>query len=197
MAGEGFSKHASTVLRENRNLRRKKSMFKKERTFLNHKSSEIKTHIDEVVTKKPSKYELSKIRTSVLQDRRKEVILSVWIVLICAFLLWVFADMAYKSQAENVIRSAAEVEVENFQEKLDKYNYLISSGDEWYESEKYYNAAFQYRLALEIFPNDTVAYDKLISAYDLNCMHNNRNCGKSQEVIESFKQLKKPEPNSN
>lgn len=196
MAGEGFSKHASTVLRENRNLRRKKSMFKKERTFLNQKSSEIKTHVDEVVTKKPSKYELSKIRDRVLQDRRKEVILSVWIVLICAFLIWIFTDMAQKSEAERVIRSIAEVEVENFQEKLDKYNYLISSGDEWYDSGKYYNAAFQYRLALEVFPKDTIAYEKLILAYDSNCTYNNRNCGKSQEVIESFKQLKESESKS-
>ena len=186
MAGEGFSKHASTSLRDNRNLRRKKSMFKKERSFLNQKSSEIKTNVDHIVTKKPSKYQLSKIREGIIDDRRKQMITSIWVVLICVLLFWFFTDRAYESQRQSVIRSVSEVETVDFQEQLEKYNYLISSGDEWYSKEKYYNAAFQYRLALEVFPKDTIAYEKLISAYDSNCFYNKRNCGKSEELIESF-----------
>ena len=89
MAGEGFSKHASTSLRDNRNLRRKKSMFKKERSFLNQKSSEIKTNVDHIVTKKPSKYQLSKIREGIIDDRRKQMITSIWVVLICVLLFQV------------------------------------------------------------------------------------------------------------
>lgn len=186
MAGEGFSKHASTSLRDNRNLRRKKSMFKKERTFLNQKSSEIKTNVDEIVTKKPSKYQLSKIKEAIIDDRRKQMITSLWVVLVCILLFWFFTDKAYESQRQSVIRSVAEVEVVDFKEQLEKYNYLISSGDEWFNKEKFYNAAFQYRLALEVFPQDTIAYQKLIVAYDSNCFHDQRNCGKSQELKEAF-----------
>ena len=186
MAGEGFSKHASTSLRDNRNLRRKKSMFKKERTFLNQKSSEIKTHVDEIVTKKPSKYQLSKIREGILDDRRKQAITSLWIVVVCIVLFWFFTDKAYESQRSTVMRSVEEVETRDYQEDLKKYTYLITSGDEWYDQEKYYNAAFQYRLALELFPQDTIAFEKLSLAYELNCLHNKRNCGKSEELQAKF-----------
>lgn len=186
MAGEGFSKHASTSSRENRNLRRKKSMFKKERTFLNQKSSQIKTNVQEIITKKPSRYELSKIKEAVLNDRRKQFITSLWVVFVCAFVFWYFTDMAFESQKEFVERSVEEVEARNYQEELKQYNYLIESGDEWYNQEKYYNAAFQYRLALEIFPKDTIAFERLMIAYDLNCLNSKRNCGKSDELQHQF-----------
>eukprot|EP00237_Pycnococcus_provasolii_P011981 CAMPEP_0205958008 /NCGR_PEP_ID=MMETSP1459-20131121/47371_1 /ASSEMBLY_ACC=CAM_ASM_001120 /TAXON_ID=41880 /ORGANISM="Pycnococcus provasolii, Strain RCC931" /LENGTH=112 /DNA_ID=CAMNT_0053330519 /DNA_START=240 /DNA_END=578 /DNA_ORIENTATION=- len=71
-------------------------------------------------------------------------------------------------------------------ERLEKYNYYLSSGDEWYHQEKYYNAAFQYRLALEVFPRDPMALEKLIQAYDSNCFYDNRNCGKSEALMKSF-----------
>ena len=68
MAGEGFSKHASISLRENRSLMRKKRMFKKERVFLNQKSHDIKTHVNQISTKKASKYQLSKIREKIVEN---------------------------------------------------------------------------------------------------------------------------------
>jgi hypothetical protein len=78
-------------------------------------------------------------------------------------------------------------QTERTSERLKEYNYYISSGDDWFNQEKYYNAAYQYRLALEVFPRDSIAREKLIKAYDSNCFYDNRNCGKSEALMSSYK----------
>jgi hypothetical protein len=66
------------------------------------------------------------------------------------------------------------------------YDYLISSGDEWLTNKEYHNAAFQYRLALDLFPKDSLATMRLISASDLNCEVNGKDCGESERLMEAF-----------
>ena len=186
MAGEGFSKHASTSLRENRNLRRKKSMFKKERTFLNQKSSDIKTDSGHIPYKKPSKYLLSKIKEETFDRRKKETITILWVVLISFLLFWIIGNYVFQREKRMSARILNNAQKEELQKKAERYQYLISSGDDWYDAKKYYNAAFQYRLALELFPNDSIALYRLISAYDSNCIVDKRNCGKSEKLLENF-----------
>ena len=71
MAGEGFSKHASISLRENRSLMRKKRMFKKERVFLNQKSHDIKTHVNQISTKKLQNISYLKSEKKSLMNKEK------------------------------------------------------------------------------------------------------------------------------
>ena len=186
MAGEGFSKHASISLRENRSLMRKKRMFKKERVFLNQKSHDIKTHVNQISTKKASKYQLSKIREKIVDEQRKETMVLFVIGLLCFLFTWLIVSNALEFQEERVNTGKTAGKAQISEEKQRKCLYYISSGDEWFGSKKYYNAAFQYRLALKIFPSDTVALKRLVMAYDLNCSINLRNCGKSKEVLASF-----------
>lgn len=63
---------------------------------------------------------------------------------------------------------------------------MISSGDEWLEKGKYYNAIFQYKLALEVFPKDSIATFRLIDATDLNCKVHNKNCGESDAFMDQY-----------
>lgn len=186
MAGEGFSKHASISLRESRSLMRKKRMFKKERVFLNQKSHDIKTHINQISTKKASKYQLSKIREKIVDEQRKETMILFVIALLCFLFTWLIVSNTLKFQEEGANAGKTAEKGQISEEKQRKYLYYISSGDEWFSSKKYYNAAFQHRLALKIFPSDTVALNRLVMAYDLNCNINQRNCGKSKEVLALF-----------
>ena len=71
MAGEGFSKYASISLRENRSLMRKKRMFKKERVFLNQKSHDIKTHVNQISTKKLQNISYLKSEKKSLMNKEK------------------------------------------------------------------------------------------------------------------------------
>ena len=102
MAGEGFSKHASISLRENRSLMRKKRMFKKERVFLNQKSHDIKTHVNQISTKKASKYQLSKIREKIVDAQRKETMILFVIGLLCFLFTWLIVSNALEFQEERV-----------------------------------------------------------------------------------------------
>ena len=111
MAGEGFSKYASISLRENRSLMRKKRMFKKERVFLNQKSHDIKTHVNQISTKKASKYQLSKIREKIVDEQRKETMMLFVIALLCFLFTWRIVSNALKFQKKNVFFS---LDLENF-----------------------------------------------------------------------------------
>ena len=73
-----------------------------------------------------------------------------------------------------------------FEKKLVKYNRLISSGDESLKEKRYFSAIYDYRLALEVFPEDSLATFRLITVCDLNCEINLNNCGESEKLLEDF-----------
>lgn len=67
-----------------------------------------------------------------------------------------------------------------------QYDQLMINGDQWLSEGKYNDAAIQYRTALKLFPQDSIATFRLISASDLNCEVNAKDCGESERLMEAF-----------
>lgn len=186
MAGEGFSKHASTSLKDNKRHLRKKSLFKKERTFLNLKRETIQTNYGKIDSKIISQKELRKIRKETLEDTKHAFRIE-WLLFFAIIGLGVLMGVRYaqrNSQLEELIHTKENLEY--YEQNIEEYNYLISNGDDWMREKKYHNAAFQYEKALKIFPKDSVGIYRLISAYDLQCKFENKNCEKREELLNSL-----------
>lgn len=186
MGGQGFMRHASESLKQNRRELRKKNLFKRERSFLNLKDGDFNTPNDAIESKKLSKKELKKYKEKTVRSRsRDETYYALVACFSAAMLILLSIYIATKTNEQEQIISS-KVEAVNFEENLAKFNYLISSGDDWFEQKKYHNAAFQYRHALDLFPGDSIAFVKLTTAYDLNCKVNQKNCGESEKLLEKY-----------
>lgn len=71
-------------------------------------------------------------------------------------------------------------------EKMKKFNDLIISGDDYLIQGDYKQATRQYRLALYLFPHDSIATFRLISASGLNCKVNSEDCSENLELLEAY-----------
>jgi hypothetical protein len=186
MAGEGFARHGSTSLNENRRLLKRKKLFEKERSFLNLKNEVFHKDSEGILSKDLSKSERRRYRNKTRHSYSKDKFYTRIITGLGLILFFTVSVGLYVNTAQRELSIKENAQNSKTTEKLKEYDYYISSGNEWYAKEKYYNAAFQYQLALNIFPNDSIALEKLIQAYDSNCFYDQRNCGKSQELMKSF-----------
>lgn len=71
-------------------------------------------------------------------------------------------------------------------EKMKKYNEFIMTGDESLVRGDYKEASDQYRSALFIYPNDSLATIRLISASGLNCKVNFEDCNENLQLLEAY-----------
>lgn len=186
MAGEGFARHGSTSLNENRRLLNRKKLFEKERSFLNLKNEVFHKDSEGILSKDLSKSERRRYRNKTKRSYSKDRFYTRMITVIGMILFLMVSVGLYVNTEKRELSISENRQNTKTAEKLQEYDYYISSGNEWYEKKKYYNAAFQYRLALNVFPNDSIALEKLIQAYDSDCFYDQRNCGKSQELMKSF-----------
>ena len=136
-----------------------------------------------IPTKKLSKRERRSYKSKTLKSYKKDrlygsLIVFFGVTLLIVFLVWFYART--EQQEKTLVKTVTK-------EKIDRYDYLISSGDQWLEKKKYFNAIFQYRLALEVFPQDSLATFRLITASELNCEIYNNNCGESEKLLEQYK----------
>jgi len=79
MGGEGSTQHMIITMRNNLNMLRRKSMFKRERTFLSVKKEYYKASKGKIASKKLTKEELLLIRNKVIANRRSESIRT-WLI---------------------------------------------------------------------------------------------------------------------
>lgn len=72
------------------------------------------------------------------------------------------------------------------QEKDDFHTFLISDGDDYMENGKWHNAIFQYKKALELFPNNYDAKYRLGYAYTYRCRNEGKECIKGTEYLDKL-----------
>mmetsp|Transcript_15970 Transcript_15970/g.23527 ORF Transcript_15970/g.23527 Transcript_15970/m.23527 type:complete len:190 (-) Transcript_15970:631-1200(-) len=186
MAGEGFARHGSTSLNENRKLIKRRKLFDKERSFLNLKNKVFHKDSEGIALKSLSKKERRHYRAKTKRSYAKDIFYTRLIVIIGITLFVIMSFSLYLNTSKRELVIEGHQQTARTTKRLKEYNYYINSGDAWYNQKKYYNAAFQYRLALEVFPKDSIALEKLIQAYDANCFYDQRNCGKSEALMTSF-----------
>lgn len=185
MAGEGFARHGSTSLNENMKLLKRKRIFEKERSFLNLKNQIFMKNSDHIRSPQLSETERMHYQNKTKHSFAKDQRVTGMIAIVGVVVIIIITLNLYVKTGQREISIKQYNQELKIKEKVNSYEYYIKSGDQWYQEKKYYNAAFQYRLALEVFPNDVIAREKLIRAYDANCFYDNRNCGKSEALLQS------------
>ena len=206
MGGAGHMASMNTILSNNKKLLRKVSIFKKDRSFMSSRKAYLKALDGKVDIRKLSKQELRSIREKVIREREKEetknLIISVLIIIpiiILSYNLYNnFIQYQDKRLNDNFVPDKELEQIiiqQEKQEKIDKYYFFIDSGDDWIEKRNWKNAIFQYKNAVQEFPEKYEANYRLALAYSYNCKFKNKDCDKGLILVDRL--LKVTPNNSN
>ncbi|MBJ2175609.1 hypothetical protein JBL43_15260 [Aureibaculum sp. A20] len=176
MGGEGSMQSMITILRNNKNLLRKKSFFKRDRTFLSTRKEYYKASKGKINLKKASKQELKIIRERVIKQRKFENI-KIWFVTISLLLPILFFILYSTNVFENQKLDNIEDQKDIYlKEHINTYSYYLDEGDKWIEKRHWNNAIYRYQQAVKLFPNEYEANYRLALAYSYNCKFDKKNC---------------------
>lgn len=183
MAGGGSIQGMATILRNNKQLLRKRNTFR--RGFGYGKlRKEYRKYAKEGLESEPiSQKELSAIRQKIIKQKRKENMLSGIILVLVVSLAVAFSYKMYKNLEEYQVKEN-EVFLEG---NTNKYLFYIKDGDKWLEKGRYHNAIFQYTLAKEIYPAEYDISYRLALAYGARCKYEQLDCEKGKEILNDLR----------
>lgn len=165
MGGEGS---IQPLLNNNKNLLRKKSFFKRDKSASVQKATLLKNNSGELAFEKVSDEDLEKIKSEIQSKaKRIDIINGIYatiaIIIICSLLTLyirhtIKIDRAYKLQTEKLM----------LQEKAAKnqriYDVYVEEATEQFEKRHWKNAIHFYKKALVKKPNDSLATIQLIQS---------------------------------
>lgn len=185
LGGTSSAQAMITILNNNKKLLRKKRYFKKERSFLNLKNEYYKAAGGEMNFKTASKQQLAEIRQRFIQRRQKEAYISITII---AFIMMLITYFTYTQiNASNEVMT--KVNAAQHQIKLDNYLFYINDGDDYLKKNQWHNAIFQYKKALEIFPNEYHIKYRLAYAYTYRCRNEQKDCDTGLAYINALMEV--------
>ncbi len=189
MAGEGSIQAMINSLRNNKNLLRKRSIFKKERTFLSTKKEYYKAAQGEFDLKKATKEELKTLREKIIKQRKIENRKSWSIVLaVMISLVLILINATYKTNKKEIER--IETAKDNYLiEHINDYIYYLEEGDKWIEKKNWNNATYRYEQAVKLFPEEYEANYRLALSYGYSCSYKNKNCEKGRRLTNQLLKL--------
>jgi len=189
MGGEGSIQSMITMLRNNRQLLRKKSIFKRDRTFLNTKKEYYKAAQGYIDLKKASKEELLVIRKKIIKQRRLENVIA-WSIVLAIMIpiigFGIYASTKINHENKEKIEDIKETYLED---NINEFYYLIEEGDKWIEKKNWNNAIYRYTQAVELFPDDFEANYRLALAYSYDCRYNNKYCEDGAKLTDRLQEF--------
>jgi hypothetical protein len=183
MAGGGSIQGMATILRNNKQLLRKRDTFRRGFGFGKLRKEYRKYAEGKMESEPISQKELSEIREKIVKQKRKENIISGGILVLVVCLAVAFSFKIYKNLEEYQVKENA-VFVEG---NTNKYLFYIEDGDKWLEKGRYHNAIFQYTLAKEIYPGEYDVNYRLALAYGGKCKYERSGCKEGRAIMENLK----------
>lgn len=191
--------HMIITLRNNKKLLRRKGMFKKERSFLQSNKEDFATDTGGVPTETISEEKLATIRKKIISSRKKRNLrlglflgISLPLVIMMGFYFFQGYSLGFE-RLENTGPNQLNIAVEKVSRSEERYLYFIKDGDKWLQKKSYYNAIFQYKNAVEIFPSEFTGQYRLAVAYSYQCQYKFEGCEEGMQIVE---RLEKEFPNS-
>jgi len=185
MGGGGSIQGMNNSLNNNKKLLRKKSLFKKERSFLNLKRAYFKAAEGEINVRNATKEQLAAIRKKVLNQRRREnrilTAIASSVILLTSFLLYPHISAAVKNPP-----STNNAEQVHSAQDTEDFNFYISEGDKYLKQSKWHNAVFQYKKAVELFPSEYDGMYRLAYAQVYRCRNTGVNCISGRELVDKL-----------
>jgi len=165
MGGEGS---IQPLLNNNKNLLRKKSLFKRDKSASTQKAALLKNNTGELEFKKTSQEELQRIKIEIKRKAKKtDINNGIYAGIAIIFLISLMTiyinnaikmDKQYKLQTEMLI-----LQEENAKDER-KYEIYIEEATEQFEKKHWKNAIHFYKKALVKKPNDSLATIQLIKS---------------------------------
>ncbi len=183
-------------LKANKALLKRNTKFTRKQKYFDYKLEYLKASEGIVELKKASPEQLKQIRRKLFKqrkERRRKFIIG-YVISIPIVVLVFFSCYKVISELNQVspylIKETSAIELAK--QKTDKFNFYMTDGESWLKKNKWHNATFQYKRAVELFPNNFNANYKLAIAYSYQCKYEGRNCieGKSYfiKILEEFSQ---------
>ena len=199
MPGAGSMDHMVKTIVNNAKLLRKKGMFKKERSFIQSNKEGFSTDSGGIPIESISKEKLAAIKNQMIASRKKRNLqMSIFVTLSFSLLLflgfYLFQGFSFGFDTlENTGPEQLNIAAKKAAVSEDKYLYYIEDGDAWLQKKSYYNAIFQYKKAVELFPSEFAAHYRMAVAYSYQCQYEFEGCEKGMKIVE---RLEKDFPNS-
>ena len=199
MPGEGSMMHMIIKLRNNKKLLRRKGMFKKERSFLQSTKEDFATDTRGIPTEDISAESLNMIRNKIITSRKKRnlrlgIFLGISFPLVLLICFYFFQGFSFGFDTlENTGPEQLNIATEKAAVSEDKYLYYMKDGDAWLQKKSYYNAIFQYKKAVKLFPSEFAAHYRMVVAYSYQCQYEFKGCEEGMQIVE---RLEKDFPNS-
>jgi len=183
----GSLQSMGSILRNNRNLLRKRGVLKKDSTFLSTRKEYLKAANGTIDFKSISNEELQLLREKVIKNRKTEN-LRIWLISLAIsipiiafgfYLSYEFIENKNRNLYDKHLLSEKEQQIiieKESNKKLDNYYYLIGNGDTWIKKKNWKNAIYQYGNAIKIFPEKYEANYRLALAYSYNCSFEGKDC---------------------
>jgi len=199
MPGAGSMDHMVKTIINNAKLLRKKSLFKKERSFLQSKREDFTIAAGGIPTEAISEEKLTAIRTKMIAARKKRnlqlgifLAISVPLIIILGFYFFKGYSLGFDT-LENTGPNQINIAAKKAETSNEKYLYYLEDGDQWLQKKSYYNAIFQYKKAAELFPTEFAAHYRMAVAYSYQCQYEFQGCEKGMKIVE---RLEEDYPNS-
>lgn len=183
LGGGGSIQGMITSLRNNKNLLRKGNRFNRDDFFLRTNKNDLTANLGKIKDKEASPEVLKAIRLkakkSSKQHKAISVLLSVAFMILAAWSFYSFYK-AWNAPPPGISQE------EILAKKQKDYYYYIEDGDKWFGQRKWHNAAFQYRKAMLLFPQDYDANYRLALAYKASCKFDFEDCDKAEKVLQKL-----------
>ena len=173
LGGFGSINHMIVTLRNNKRLLPNRRSYFKPNSYQVTKTEYNKAAGATFNIKKATPTQLQKIRASIIQKRKREarnfaIIICVAIPLIGFGLYMTFQNVSFgfPKTEESVTKTNNE----------EQYMFYIKDGDNWLSKRNYFNAVFQFKKALQLFPSDFEANYRLALAYSYRCQYDFEDC---------------------
>jgi hypothetical protein len=164
------------TLRDNKNLLSKESRFKKEWGLAAIGKNYTKKESGQLYFKSPTKKERLEVRRDILVRRKGErlAMFALWLALFIFVVSATFYILSMDAPAVSPVKKRTYPSDEPTPDM--QYTYFIQTGDKWMGQNKWYNAAFEYKKALEVYPGNYTAKYRLATTYAYHCQTEGTNC---------------------
>ncbi|MEM6725739.1 MAG: hypothetical protein AAF598_16990 [Bacteroidota bacterium] len=165
--------------------------LKQKETFLNKESSDFKIEPKALQFRTGTPEEIAASRAAIRAHFKRQGIIALIFLFIGLASTAIIANHFFHLR-QRIKEIPPELIVNDptpYKERLEKFHYYLQDGDEWYRGKLYHNAAFQYRRAVELFPENENALLKLTQASLFACQLEDRHCASIPDLLKDLAQL--------
>ncbi len=163
-------------LRYNKSLLRKKNSLKEGKKIQLQSKSAAPTKTNSDVYPKASRELLDAFAKNARKSRKKFRLIKCGITLMIVGGIVYLLSFQLKGWVPKMNYQDVPKNENKVPSKTESYIHFLNAGDEWMGENKWHNAAFEYKKALEFYPGDYDATYRLTVAYVYHCHNGDEQC---------------------